>query len=124
MSNLTPLQPSRREKALDDVHRLKPPESEQATVDQWLATEDKIKADLEELRDKAKAHDLQGARPQRDGNARRPAREPACHDARNNHLQSGLVPAEAEGSRRIRCPGLLHWRRSLTDADDGRLGSK
>ncbi len=50
------------EKALGDVHRLKPPESEQATVDQWLAYEDRIKADLEELRDKAKAHDLQGAR--------------------------------------------------------------
>jgi hypothetical protein len=50
------------EKALDGVHRLKPPESEQATVDQWLANEDKIKADLEELRDKAKANDLQGVR--------------------------------------------------------------
>ena len=50
------------EKALDDLHRLRPPESEQATADRWIATEDKILADLKEVQDKAKANDLQGAR--------------------------------------------------------------
>lgn len=50
------------EKALDGLHRLRPPKSEQATADRWLATEDEILADLKEVQDKAKANDLLGAR--------------------------------------------------------------
>ena len=43
------------DKALGEVHGLEPPESEQATVDQWLRLSDKVRADMKEMRDKARA---------------------------------------------------------------------
>jgi hypothetical protein len=46
--------------ALNDLHKLKPPADEQAIADQWLAEVEKLKGDLEELRDKAKDKDLKG----------------------------------------------------------------
>jgi hypothetical protein len=46
--------------ALDDLHKLKPPAEEQATADQWLAAVERLKGDLTEIRDKAKANDMKG----------------------------------------------------------------
>jgi len=46
--------------ALSDLHKLKPPADEQATVNQWLAQVENLKGDLKEIRDKAKSNDLQG----------------------------------------------------------------
>jgi hypothetical protein len=46
--------------ALKDLHKLKPPADEQATADQWLAQVKNLKGDLQEIRDKAKANDMQG----------------------------------------------------------------
>jgi hypothetical protein len=48
------------EKAIKDLHKLKPPESEQAGADQWLARVESLKNDLAEIRDKAKDNDEQG----------------------------------------------------------------
>jgi len=46
--------------ALKDLRKLKPPEDEQATVDQWLGQVEKLKGDLKEIRDKAERSDMQG----------------------------------------------------------------
>jgi hypothetical protein len=49
------------DKSLDEVHGLQPPESEQATVDEWLRLSDKVRGDMEEMRDRARANDEEGA---------------------------------------------------------------
>jgi Rad3-related DNA helicase len=46
--------------AIDDIRKLRPPESEQETVDQWLDEVEKLQDDLEEIRDKAKDDDMAG----------------------------------------------------------------
>ncbi len=46
--------------ALKDLRKLKPPADERATADRWLAAIEQLKADLKEIRDKAKSNDLQG----------------------------------------------------------------
>src|SRR6266511_3370961 len=46
--------------AIDDLHKLKPPASEQGTADRWLSQVENLKDDLTEIRDKAKAKDMQG----------------------------------------------------------------
>lgn len=46
--------------ALNDLKDLRPPESEQATADQWLAEVEKLKGDLTEIRDKANDNDIKG----------------------------------------------------------------
>jgi hypothetical protein len=46
--------------AIEELRALKPPEDEQETADEWLAEVDKLRADLAEIRDKAKANDRQG----------------------------------------------------------------
>ena len=48
------------ENVIAELRTLKPPASEQHTVDQWLAQSEVFKHDLQEMRDKAKAKDLQG----------------------------------------------------------------
>jgi hypothetical protein len=47
-------------KAISDISKLTPPASEKALSDQWLTQVRKLKDDLQEIRDKAKAGDLQG----------------------------------------------------------------
>jgi hypothetical protein len=49
------------DKALDEVRGLQPPESEQATVDEWLRLSDRVRDDLEEMRNRARANDEEGA---------------------------------------------------------------
>jgi len=49
------------DKSLDEVRGLRPPESEQATVDEWLRLSDRVRDDLAEMRDKARANDERGA---------------------------------------------------------------
>jgi hypothetical protein len=46
--------------ALSELRTLKPPKSEQHSVDEWLAQSEVLKHDLQEMRDKAKAKDLKG----------------------------------------------------------------
>jgi hypothetical protein len=46
--------------AIGDLSKLEPPASEKALSDQWLAQVRSLKADLQEIRDKAKAGDTQG----------------------------------------------------------------
>ena len=48
------------ENALSEIKALKPPKSEQRSVDEWLAQSQVLKHDLQEMRDKAKAKDLKG----------------------------------------------------------------
>jgi hypothetical protein len=48
------------ERARKDLSRLKPPENEQATVDQWLAQLEILEGDLKAVRDKAKSNDVPG----------------------------------------------------------------
>jgi hypothetical protein len=50
------------DKAIKDLHELKPPQKEQATADRWLAQLESLKTDLTEIRDKAKHNDEQGVR--------------------------------------------------------------
>ena len=45
--------------AIGDLSKLTPPASEKALSDQWLTQIRNLKADLQEIRDKAKAGDLQ-----------------------------------------------------------------
>ena len=45
---------------ISEIRTLKPPKSEQHTVDEWLAQSEVLKHDLQEMRDKAKAKDLKG----------------------------------------------------------------
>lgn len=48
--------------ALGDLRKLKPPEDEQQLADAWLRQIEKLEGDVKDLRDKAKANDLIGAR--------------------------------------------------------------
>jgi hypothetical protein len=48
--------------AMDELRELEPPESEQDLVDQWFAQLRVLRADVEKMRDRAKAGDLQGVR--------------------------------------------------------------
>jgi hypothetical protein len=47
-------------KAVRDIRKLKPPQNEQDTVDQWLDELQKLEDDLTEIRDKSKDNDMQG----------------------------------------------------------------
>ena len=46
--------------ALGELRKLKPPTSEQSTVDEWLAQFENLKDDLAEIRDQANDNDIQG----------------------------------------------------------------
>jgi hypothetical protein len=46
--------------AISDLSKLTPPASEKAIADQWLEQVKNLKNDLGEIRDKAKANDMQG----------------------------------------------------------------
>jgi hypothetical protein len=46
--------------AIGDLRELKPPESDQATADEWLDQVELLKGDLEEIRDRAQDNDLPG----------------------------------------------------------------
>lgn len=46
--------------AIRDIRKLKPPENEQDTVDQWFDEVEKLQDDLTEIRDKARDNDMQG----------------------------------------------------------------
>ncbi len=48
------------DKTIRDLHKLRPPENEQDTVDEWLDEVQKLQGDLTEIRDKAKDNDLPG----------------------------------------------------------------
>jgi len=48
--------------AINDISKLEPPASEKALSDQWLTQVRGLKDDLQEIRDKAKAGDMQGVR--------------------------------------------------------------
>ena len=48
--------------AISDIRKLEPPASEKALSDQWLTQARGLKDDLQEIRDKAKAGDMQGVR--------------------------------------------------------------
>jgi hypothetical protein len=45
--------------ALNDLRKLKPPSDQQKIVDQWLAQLETLTDDLEEIRDEARANDIQ-----------------------------------------------------------------
>jgi hypothetical protein len=46
--------------AIRDVGKLRPPENEQDTVDQWFDEVEKLQDDLEEIRDRAEDDDMEG----------------------------------------------------------------
>lgn len=46
--------------AIEELRKLEPPKSDQAKVDQWLAEVAKLRIDLVEIRDKARANDMEG----------------------------------------------------------------
>lgn len=48
------------DQAIRDLSKLEPPASEKALSDQWLAQARNLKDDLQEIRDKAKAGNMQG----------------------------------------------------------------
>ncbi|HEY8776166.1 MAG TPA: hypothetical protein VIM33_06745 [Gaiellaceae bacterium] len=48
------------DQAIGDLSKLQPPASEKALSDQWLAQVGNLRDDLQEIRDKAKADDIQG----------------------------------------------------------------
>jgi hypothetical protein len=48
--------------AIGALHKLKPPKDEEKIVGQWLGQIDNLKADLTEIRDKAKANDELGVK--------------------------------------------------------------
>lgn len=48
------------DQAIGDLSKLEPPASEKALSDQWLTQVNGLKSDLQEIRDKAKAGDMQG----------------------------------------------------------------
>ncbi|MDQ2969049.1 MAG: hypothetical protein M3R37_12110 [Actinomycetota bacterium] len=48
------------DQAIGDLSTLEPPASEKALSDQWLTQVNGLKSDLQEIRDKAKAGDMQG----------------------------------------------------------------
>jgi hypothetical protein len=50
------------DQAIKDIDKLVPPASEKALSDQWLTQARGLKDDLKEIRDKAKAGDIQGVK--------------------------------------------------------------
>jgi hypothetical protein len=48
------------DRTLAELRRLRPPASEQATVDQWLASSDRLRADLTIIRARARKKDAKG----------------------------------------------------------------
>jgi hypothetical protein len=50
------------EDATRELRRLKPPASEEELVEQWFAQLEVLKTDVEKIRDRARAGDLQGVR--------------------------------------------------------------
>jgi hypothetical protein len=48
------------ESAVGEFKKLKPPVDEQSTASQWIAQVQSLEKDLKEVRDRAKANDLQG----------------------------------------------------------------
>jgi hypothetical protein len=70
------------DRAVKDLHRLKPPQSEQATAARWLAQIETLESDLKVIRDKAKSNDLQGVQA-----AGRKAQQ---HNRRGNELAGKL----------------------------------
>lgn len=50
------------DQAINDLDKLVPPASEKALSDQWLTQVRNLKDDLQEIRDKAKANDMEGVR--------------------------------------------------------------
>jgi len=50
------------DQAIGDLSKLVPPASEKALSDQWLTQVRNLKDDLQEIRDKAKANDMDGVR--------------------------------------------------------------
>jgi hypothetical protein len=50
------------DEAISEVGKLKPPPSEQAKVDQWLAQVRVLRDDLKQIRDKAEKNDVKGLR--------------------------------------------------------------
>jgi uncharacterized protein YigA (DUF484 family) len=48
------------EQAISELRTLKPPESEQATVNRWLAQSEVLKHDFQQMRDQARAKNLKG----------------------------------------------------------------
>jgi hypothetical protein len=70
------------DRAVADLHRLKPPQSERATADQWVAQIETLESDLKSIRDNAKSKDAQGVQA-----AGRMAQE---HNRRGNALAAKL----------------------------------
>jgi hypothetical protein len=68
--------------AIKDLHKLKPPASEQARADRWLAQVENLKNDLAEIRDKAKGNDQQGVQVT--------FRKATLHDQLGNQLATKL----------------------------------
>jgi hypothetical protein len=68
--------------ALNDLKKLKPPAAEQSISAQWLAQIQGLKDDLQEIRDKANAKDVQAVR--------QVAPRAARHNSRSNELASEL----------------------------------
>lgn len=48
------------DKAIADLRRLEPPQDEQALARRWVATLDRLRADVVKIRDRARANDLAG----------------------------------------------------------------
>ena len=48
------------DQSINDISKLEPPASEKALADQWLTQVRNLKNDLQEIRDKAKAGDMEG----------------------------------------------------------------
>jgi hypothetical protein len=68
--------------AIDDLRKLEPPSDEQKLVDQWLAQLKTLTDDLAEIRDKARASDLQGVQAT--------AERAQAHNDRANELGTTL----------------------------------
>jgi hypothetical protein len=67
---------------IGDIRKLRPPESEQDTVDEWLDQVEKLQDDLKEIRDKAEDGDLQGVQAV--------VPKGQQHNARSNELATQL----------------------------------
>jgi hypothetical protein len=68
--------------ALSDLRKLKPPADQQKIVDQWLAQLETLTDDLEEIRDEARAKDIQAVQAI--------AERAQDHNARANELGTTL----------------------------------
>lgn len=68
--------------AIKDISKLEPPTSEKALADQWLTQVRNLENDLQEIRDKAKAGDIQGVQAV--------VPKATDHNARSNQLAAQL----------------------------------